>query len=112
MSNEKIETTVDKTSEKIINKITQTGLINPISPEEAEETLNKAKDIKINNNIEKIKNFYQNIDYIITGTEDGWLYIEDSNLIKLCYDIKELSEHTYNELFKFEEKPRKVIKLK
>ena len=112
MPNEKIETIVDKASEKIINKIAQAGLVNPIFPEEAEEALNKAKDMKINNNIEKIKNFYQNIDYIITGTEDGWLDIKNPNLVQLCYDIKELSEHTYDELFKFEEKPRKAIKLK
>ena len=112
MQNEKIETVVDKTSEKIIDKIAQAGLINPIFPEEAEEALNKTKDMKIDKTSEKIKNFYVNIDYIITGTEDGWLYVKDPKLVQLCYDIRELSEHTYNELFKFEEKPRKVIKLK
>lgn len=74
---------------------------------------NNKNEIKsFNNNIEKIKNFYLNIDYIIAGTEDGWLYVENPNLVQLCYDIRELSEHTYNELFKFEEKPRGIIKLK
>ncbi len=28
-------------------------------------------------NLEKIENLYNNIDYIITGTEDGWLDIKD-----------------------------------
>lgn len=61
--------------------------------------------------IEKIQNLYNNIDYIIIGTEDGWLDIKDKHLIELCYIIKTLSEHSYNELFRFKEKGVK-IKLK
>ena len=63
------------------------------------------------NDFEKIKNLYDNINYIIIGTEDGWLDIKDPQLIKMCYQIKALSEHTYNELFKFKEKGE-LIKLK
>ena len=62
-------------------------------------------------NLEKIKNLYNNIDYIITGTEEGWLDIKDPQLTKICYQFSTLSEHTYNELFRFKEKGI-LIKLK
>ena len=62
-------------------------------------------------NIEKIENLYNNIDYIINGTEEGWLDLKDDKLLHLCYSIKILSEHTYNELFKFKDKGV-LIKLK
>ena len=55
-------------------------------------------------NNEKIKTLYQNVDYIITGSEDGWLYLggkEGQKILELCYFIKTLSEHSYDELFKF-----------
>ena len=61
--------------------------------------------------IEKIKNLYNNIDYIMNGTEEGWLDLKNDKLSNLCYNIKILSEHTYNELFKFKDKGV-LIKLK
>ncbi len=62
--------------------------------------------------IEKIQNLYDNVNYIITGTEDGWLDMEkEKKIIELCYVIKTLSEHSYDELFKFKNKGTE-IKLK
>lgn len=63
------------------------------------------------NNIEKIKNLYDNINYIITGYENGWLDMhkkKDQKIIELCYILKTLSEHSYNELFKFKDKGLKI----
>lgn len=61
--------------------------------------------------IEKIKNLYNNINYIVEGTENGWLDLKDDKLLKLCYHIKILSEYTYDELFRFKDKGV-LIKLK
>ena len=63
------------------------------------------------NDFEKIKNLYNNINYIITGYEDGWLDMhkrKDQKIVKLCYMLKILSEHSYDELFKFKEKGFKI----
>lgn len=60
---------------------------------------------------DKIKNLINNVNYIIIGTEDGWLNVNDKHLIRLCYYIKTLSKHSYDELFKFEKKGY-AIKLK
>ena len=61
--------------------------------------------------IEKLKNLNNNINYIVNGTEDGWLDMhkrEDQKIVKLCYVLKTLSEHSYNELFKFKDKGFKI----
>lgn len=61
---------------------------------------------------EKIKNLLENINYIVEGTESGWLDLrKDPELVKLCYKIKILSEYNYNELFRFKDKGYE-IKLK
>ena len=58
-------------------------------------------------NFKKIENLYNNINYIITGYEDGWLDMhkkKDQKILELCCILKILSEHSYNDLFKFKEK--------
>ena len=62
-------------------------------------------------NIQKIENLYNNVNYIITGTEDGWLKIKGKTgqeIINLCYILKTLSEHSCDELFKFEKRGMEI----
>lgn len=59
---------------------------------------------------ELIKNLLENVDYVITGVEDGWFSVNrrTKKLIETCYLIKNLSQNSYDKLFKFQNKGYKI----
>jgi len=65
----------------------------------------------MNNKEELIKNLLKNVEYVITGVEDGWFSTKgrhNKKLIETCYIIKNLSQNSYNKLFKFQDKGYKI----
>lgn len=60
---------------------------------------------------ELIKNLLENVNYVITGVEDGWFCTKgryNKKLIETCYLIKNLSQNSYDKLFKFQDKGYKI----
>lgn len=60
---------------------------------------------------ERIKKLLENVDYVITGVEDGWFSVNrrTKKLIETCYLIKNLSSDSYNKLFKYQDKGYKIF---